>query len=114
MPSQRQQMAIAWVAAVIFTVISAAILLQLALNGVLLIQGLMHGLPYRITYSVALIAVFGVLFVGPATVCRLLWAWLFNRSDRSTVTIALLMHLLVFAAIGPALLAHDLRALLGP
>lgn len=104
---------LAWVGAVVATVLSAVILLQLALNGLLLLQGIIHGLPYRISFSVGLIIVFGVALIGPATAARLLWSWLYRRADPATVTAVLLVHLLVFAAVWPAMLAKEIGDILG-
>ncbi|GIW06724.1 MAG: hypothetical protein KatS3mg060_1529 [Dehalococcoidia bacterium] len=107
------RLGLAWAGAVVATVLSAVLLEQLALNGLLLIQGIIHGLPYRISYSVALIVVFGVAFIGPATVARLLWSWLYRRADPMTVTAVLLLHILLFAAIWPAMLAKEIGDILG-
>ncbi|MCL6648442.1 MAG: hypothetical protein K6U89_08930 [Chloroflexi bacterium] len=113
LPVSEPRRAFAWVGATLATLVSAVILLQLALNGILLIQGLLHGLPYRISFSVGLIVVYGVALIGPATLARLLWSWLYQRADRATVTAALLLHLLLFAALWPAWLAKSVGDLLG-
>jgi drug/metabolite transporter (DMT)-like permease len=112
-PAPDRTRTLAWVGAIAATVLSAVILLQLALNGLLLIQGIIHGLPYRISFSVGLIIVFGVALLGPATAARLLWSWLYRRADPATVTTVLLLHILVFAAVWPAMLAKQIGDILG-
>ncbi|MCS6802049.1 MAG: hypothetical protein RMM58_05490 [Chloroflexota bacterium] len=112
-PAFDHRLGLAWAGAVGATVLSAILLEQLALNALLLVQGLIHGLPYRISFSVGLIIVFGVALVGPATVARLLWSWLYRRADPATVTAVLLLHILLFAALWPAMLAKDIGDILG-
>ena len=112
-PATDQRTRLAWAGAIVATVLSAIVLLQLALNGLLLVQGVVHGLPYRVSYSVGLIIVFGVALIGPATVARLLWSWLYRRADRVTVTAVLLLLVLVFAALWPAMLAKEIGDILG-
>jgi uncharacterized membrane protein YidH (DUF202 family) len=112
-PATGQRLGLAWTGAILATVLSAIVLEQLALNGLLLIQGIIHGLPYRISYSVALIIVFGTALIGPATVARLLWSLLYRRADPATVTAVLLLLILLFAALWPAMLAKEIGDILG-
>ncbi|MFN8534877.1 MAG: hypothetical protein U0556_15175 [Dehalococcoidia bacterium] len=112
-PVSERRLGLAWAGAVAATVVSAIILQQLALNGILLIQGIIHGLPYRISFSVGLIVVFGIALIGPATIARLLWSWLYRRADPITVTAVLLLHILIFSAVWPAMLAREIGDLLG-
>lgn len=106
-------LAFAWTIAVLATLVTAGISLELVKHGLLVIQGLIHGLPYRVSFSVAAFVVLGVLSIAPATISRLAWTFLYRRSDPATVTAALLFHLLVLSAIWPALLATEMGNLLG-
>lgn len=111
--SEDLQLVFAWTIAVVATLVTAGIALELAKYGLLVIQGLVHGLPYRVSFSIGSFILFGVLSIAPATIARLAWTFLYRRSDPSTVTAALLFHLLILAAVWPALLASEMGDLLG-
>ncbi|MCS7002065.1 MAG: hypothetical protein NZ518_04365 [Dehalococcoidia bacterium] len=105
--------AVVWALAVVTTLLSAGLLLELAKSGILLIHGMYHGLPWRVSVSVGSIVLFGVLLVAPATVCQWLWSWLKRHCDPATVTTGFLLLFLLLSVAWPALLARDIAFLLG-
>lgn len=111
--SSDRLLAVAWVLAVVSTIITAGLAVELADHTVRVIQGVLYSLPYRVNESVRLIVLYGVLFVIPATICRLSWSYLYRHTDAALVTTAVLLHIMVLSVSGPALLARRLGDFFG-
>ncbi len=104
---------LAWVGAIVLTFVAAGIAVEVAKWFVLLLHGIVHWLPFRITSGFSHVALYSVILVAPATVAWASWKWLLFNTDRSNVVAVILAHLVFWLVAWPTLLAYRIRYELG-